>query len=416
MQASQQNSSAMISPDVGRLLWVRALRAFGDGYVSLLLPVYLLSLGLEPFEVGVITTATLLGSGALTLLVGLHAYRYRYRTLLLAATALMTATGLGFASITQFWPLLIVAFVGTLNPSSGDVSIFLPLEQAVLARIVPDKQRTAVFARYSLAGALVGAAGALFAGVPELLANAFNLSLHFAIQAMFVLYATIGVASALIYRKLPAGLATEAEAPAAPLRESKRIVYVLAALFSLDAFGGGFIVQSMLALWLFEKFQLSTAIAGTIFFWTGVFSAFSYLVAVRIANRIGLINTMVFTHLPSSLLLLMMPFVPDLGWVIVLLLVRSALSQMDVPTRSSYVMAVVTPGERAAAASITSVPRSLASATSPLLAGYLLGLSSFGWPLAIAGVVKIVYDLLLLATCHKVRPPEETARRRSAAP
>jgi len=403
----------MISADVRRLLWVRALRAFGDGYVSLLLPVYLLSLGLSPFDVGVITTGTLLGSGALTLLIGLHAYRYRYRTLLLAATALMTATGLGFAAITQFWPLLVVAFVGTLNPSSGDVSIFLPLEQSVLARIVPDSQRTAVFARYSLAGALVGAAGALFAGVPELLANTFGVSMQAAIQAMFVLYALLGVASALVYRKLPAGLATEAEAPAAPLHRSKRIVYILAALFSLDAFGGGFIVQSMLALWLFEKFQLSTAVAGTIFFWTGVFSAFSYLVAVRIANRIGLVNTMVFTHLPSNLLLLFMPFVPNLAWVIVLLLVRSALSQMDVPTRSSYVMAVVSPGERAAAASITSVPRSLASATSPLLAGYLLGLSSFGWPLAIAGAIKIVYDLLLLATCRKVRPPEESVRRPS---
>jgi MFS family permease len=402
----------MTSPDVHRLLWVRGLRAFGDGYVSLLLPVYLLALGLSPFEVGVITTGTLLGSGALTLLLGLHAHRYRYRTLLLGATALMTATGAAFASITQFWPLLIVAFVGTLNPSSGDVSIFLPLEQSVLARIVPDRQRTAVFARYSLAGALVGAAGALFAGAPELLSKSFGMSMRSAIQAMFVLYALIGVVSALVYRRLPSALATEAEAPAAPLGQSRRIVYLLAALFSLDAFGGGFIVQSMLALWLFEKFQLSTAVAGTIFFWTGVFSALSYLVAVRIADRIGLVNTMVFTHLPSSLLLLMMPFVPSLGWVIALLLVRSALSQMDVPTRSSYVMAVVTPGERLAAASITSVPRSLASAVSPLLAGYLLGLSAFGWPLAIAGAIKIAYDLLLLATCRSVRPPEEAALRR----
>ena len=408
-----QAGSVVMSPDVRRLLWVRALRAFGDGYVSLLLPVYLLALGLSPFEVGVIATATLLGSGVLTLLVGLHAYRFRYRTLLLAATALMAATGLGFATIRDFWPLLIVAFVGTLNPSSGDVSIFLPLEQSVLARIVPDSRRTAVFARYSLAGALVGAAGALFAGAPEWLASAFGVSVPSAIQAMFVLYALIGAVSALVYRKLPPRLASESDSPAAPLGRSRRIVYILAALFSLDAFGGGFIVQSMLALWLFEKFQLSTAVAGTIFFWTGVFSAFSYLVAVRIANRIGLVNTMVFTHLPANLLLLLMPFVPDLGWVIVLLLVRSALSQMDVPTRGSYVMAVVSPGERAAAASITSVPRSLASATSPLLAGYLLGVSSFGWPLAIAGAVKIAYDLLLLATCRRVRPPEELVRRPS---
>src|SRR5204863_4963281 len=160
----------------------------------------------------------------------------------------------------------------------------------------------------------------------------------------------------------------------------------------------------LLALWLFENYQLSTAVAGTIFFWTGVFSAFSYLVATRIANRIGLVNTMVFTHLPSSILLLLVPFAPNLAWVIALLLVRSALSQMDVPTRSSYVMAVVTPAERAAAASITSVPRSLASAISPLFAGYLLGLSTFGWPLIVAGSAKIIYDLLLLATFRAVPP------------
>jgi MFS family permease len=401
----------MNARNVRRLLWVRGLRAFGDGYVSLLLPVYLLSLGLTPFEVGVIATGTLLGSGVLTLLVGLHAYRFRYRVLLLGAAALMALTGLGFATFTAFWPLLIVAIVGTLNPSSGDVSVFLPLEHSILARVVGDRQRTAVFARYSLVGALVGALGALFAGLPELLAVAFDGTVKTACQAMFLLYGLLGVASGLIYRKLPPALAAESEAAAAPLCQSKRTVYKLAALFSLDAFGGGFIVQSLLALWMFEKYQLSTAVAGTIFFWTGVFSAFSYLVATRIANRIGLVNTMVFTHLPSSILLLLVPFAPNLASVIALLLARSALSQMDVPTRSSYVMAVVVPVERAAAASMTSVPRSLASAVSPLIAGYLLGLSSFGWPLIIAGGVKIVYDLLLLANFRSVRPPEEAAIR-----
>ena len=401
----------MNSTSVSRLLWVRGLRAFGDGYVSLLLPVYLISLGLTPFQVGIIATGTLLGSGVLTLLVGLHAYRFRYRALLLAATALMTATGLGFATITEFWPLLVVAVVGTLNPSSGDVSVFLPLEHSVLARVVDDRRRTAVFARYSLVGALVGALGALVAGVPDIVANVMHVNVHSAYQAMFLLYAALGIVSAAIYRKLPAGIAAEAEAPAAPLRESKRTVYTLAALFSLDAFGGGFIVQSLLALWLLDKYQLSMAVAGTIFFWTGVLSAFSYLVATRIAQRIGLVKTMVFTHLPSSVLLVLVPFAPSLAWAIVLLLARSALSQMDVPTRSSYVMAVVHPNERAAAASITSVPRSLASAVSPLIAGYLLGLSSFGWPLIIAGGVKIVYDLMLLATFRTVRPPEEVAAR-----
>ncbi len=363
----------MIPADARRLLWARGLRAFGDGYVSLLLPLYLITLGLTPLEVGAITTGTLLGSGLLTLLVGLHAWRLRLRTLLLMAAALMAATGLGFAVLTDFWPLFVIAVVGTLNPSSGDVSIFLPLEQAVLARLATDRQRTAVFARYSLVGALVGATGALFAGFSGVLASAIDVNAAVAMQAMFVLYGLIGVASGLIYRKLPAALESDVEARPAPLRESRRVVYTLSALFSLDAFGGGFIVQSMLALWLFERFELSVAVAGTIFFWTGVFSAFSYLVAVRIAHRIGLVNTMVFTHLPSSVLLILVAFVPSLPWVIVLLLVRSALSQMDVPTRSSYVMAIVAPGERAAAASMTSVPRSLASAVSPLIAGYGLG-------------------------------------------
>jgi predicted MFS family arabinose efflux permease len=287
------------------------------------------------------------------------------------------------------------------------VSVFLPLEQSLLAHVVEDKRRTALFARYSLVGALVGALGALFAGAPDLAVKWLHVDSKAALHAMFVLYGLIGLASAIIYRKLPASPAGEARTPAAPLGKSRRIVFTLAALFSLDAFGGGFVVQSMLALWLFERFELSTAVAGTIFFWSGVFSAFSYLVAVRIAKRIGLVNTMVFTHLPANLMLVAMPFVPQLGWVIVLLLARSALSQMDVPTRGSYVMAVVTPAERPAAASITSVPRSLASALSPLLAGAMLAASSFGWPLLIAGVTKIVYDLSLLATFRAVRPPEE---------
>jgi predicted MFS family arabinose efflux permease len=227
---------------------------------------------------------------------------------------------------------------------------------------------------------------------------------------MFGLYGLIGILSAAIYATLPKER-RDAQAGVrhkpGPLKKSKRNVYTLAVLFSLDAFGGGFVVQSMLALWLFQKFQLSIAVTGTIFFWAGLFSALSYLAAVRIADRFGLVNTMVFTHLPANLLLILIPFMPTLGWAIALLLARSLLSQMDVPTRSSYVMAIVPPEERAAAASITTVPRSLASAAGPLLAGYLLSTSSFGWPLIIAGGLKIIYDVLLLHMFRTVRPPEE---------
>jgi MFS family permease len=399
-----------------RLLLAKGVRAFGDGFVSLLLPLYLLELGFTPLDVGIIATATLLGSGLLTLAIGLHAHRYHYRTLLLGATILMIGTGLAFAASTAFWPLLLVAVVGTLNPSSGDVSVFLPLEHAVLSRAAADKERTAVFARYSLSGALMAALGSLAAGIPVTVANATGVSVTVSIQWMFVLYAALGLATAFIYRGLPRAIDPAVPEARAPLRQSKRRVYALAALFSLDAFGGGLVVQSMVALWLYQRFELSVIAAGTIFFWTGVLSAFSFLVAVRIAGRIGLVNTMVFTHIPANLCLVAIPFLPDLAWVIALLMVRSALSQMDVPTRSSYVMAIVTPSERPAAASITSVPRSLASAASPLLAGYLLGISSFGWPLFAAGAVKVAYDLLLLAMFRKVRPPEESAAGPAATP
>jgi MFS family permease len=390
-----------------RLLIAKGLRAFGDGFVSLLLPLYLLELGFNPLQVGVIATTTLLGSGLLTLIVGLYAYRYHYRTLLLAATLLMGGTGLGFALLTEFWPLMLIALVGTLNPSSGDVSVFLPLEHAVLARVVDDRRRTTVFARYSLVGSLAASLGSLAAALPTLIVGSTGLSPKIAMQGMFAFYALLGGPAALVYYALPRALGTEAHQPMAPLRKSKQIVYTLAALFSLDAFGGGFVAQSMVALWLYQKFGMSPTVAGAIFFWTGLLTALSYLVAVRIADRIGLVNTMVFTHLPSSLCLIAIPFMPGLGYVIALLFVRSALSQMDVPTRSSYVMAIVPHAERPAAASITSVPRSLASAASPILAGYMLGLSSFGWPLIAAAAVKIVYDLLLLTMFRKIRPPEE---------
>ncbi len=398
------------TPDAVVLLWTRGIRAVGDGFVSVLLPLYLLALGFGGLGVGVITTATLLGSAALTLLVGLAAHRFRRRRLLVAASLLMAATGVGFAVLHGFWPLVIVAVVGTLNPSSGDVSVFLPLEQALVAQTVVDRWRTALFARYALVGSLAGAVGALLSGLPSFVAARTGLDLRQALSAMFLLYALLGLVALVLYRRLSPGVEPDTAVSGAPLRESRRIVATLAGLFSLDAFGGGFVVQSLLALWLFQRFTLPAATAGTIFFWAGVLSAGSFLVAVPLARRFGLVNTMVFTHLPSNLFLMLVPFMPNLPLAILLLLARSALSQMDVPTRNSYVMAVVSPAERSAAVSVTSVPRSLAAAASPVLAGYLLALSPFGWPLVIGGAVKGVYDLLLLALFAKVRPPEEAER------
>jgi MFS family permease len=400
--------------DAGVLLRARGVRAFGDGFVSVLLPLHLTTLGFDGFQIGAVATATLLGSAALTLLVGLVAYRLGRQLLLLRASLLMIATGLGFAFVHGFWPLLVVAFVGTLNPSSGDVSVFLPTEQALLPQTVSDRQRTALFARYSLIGSLVAAAGALTAGLPELVARRSGFSLATTLDGMFLLYALLGLVAFLLYRGLSPAIEPEANTAMAPLTTSKGIVTRLAALFSLDSFGSGLVVQSLLALWLFQRFEVSVATVGAIFFWTGVLSAFSALVAVRIASRIGLLETAVFTHLPANLFLVLTPFMPNVQLAVMFLLLRSALSQMDVPVRNSYVMAVVSPAERPAAASVTAVPKSLASALSPLLSGWLLSLSVFGWPLVIAGTLKGVYDVLLLVMFKSVRPPEEAERQAGA--
>ncbi|MGH8633187.1 MAG: MFS transporter, partial [Burkholderiales bacterium] len=393
---------AGVLPDARLLLWTRALRAFGDGYVSLLLPFYLTLLGFDALQVGMIITATLLGSGAMTLGVGLIAHRYRSRSLLLAVSLLMAATGGAIVCVADFWPLFVVAFIGTLNPSAGDVSAFLPLEHALLARATRAPTRTALFARYSWIGAFVGALGAQAAGLPDLLAAAHGVSVKEAMQGMFLLYAGFGLACFALYRRLSPALDARHEEKSVPLGKSKRIVYTLSALFSLDAFAGGFAVQSLLALWLYQRFGLSLTETGAIFFWTGILAAFSHLVSARVAERIGLVNTMVFTHLPSNVFLILVPLMPTLPLALLFLLLRSALSQMDVPARSSYVMAVVSPQERAAAAGVTAVPRSLAAAVSPALAGYLLTLSPFGWPLVICGALKIVYDLTLLGMFRKV--------------
>ena len=388
------------------LLSARGVRDFGDGFVAVLLPVYLTALGFSPLKVGVIATAALLGSALLTLGIGLIGGRHDYRRLLLAGASLMVATGVALALVHDFTLLLVVAFAGTINPSAGTVSVFVPLEHAVLSGEVADRDRTKMFARYSLVGGLSAALGSLAAAAPDYLAFA-GLSHLAAVKAMFVLYALLGVAGSLLYARIPQRPPSIDGRKTRALGPSRHIVYKLAALFSLDAFAGGFVVQSLLALWLFERFGLSLTVVSLFFFWSGVLAAFSFPVAAWISRHIGLVNTMVFTHAPSSLCLILAAISPNLYVALPLLLVRAALSQMDVPTRSSYVMAVVTEAERPAAASFTSVPRSLAAAASPALAGALFAASLQAWPLIICGTLKIAYDLLLLIQFRKVKPPEE---------
>ncbi len=385
------------------LLTARALRAFADGFVAVLLPAYLLALGHGQLAVGFLSTATLTGSALATLAAGRWGHRYSSRALLLAAALLMAVTGLGFASLTSLWPLLVVAFMGPLNPSGGDVSVFLPLEHTVLATAAPAASRTSVFARYSFFGSMFGAFGALAAAVPDWLVGRAGLQMVDALRTMFVAYAAIGLAVWALYLRMPK-TRVDANRPAVPLGPSRGIVLKLAGLFSVDSFAGGLVVNALLALWLFERFGMSLTAAGAFFFWTGLLGAASQLAAPALARRIGLVNTMVFTHIPASLCLIAAAFAASLDAALGFLLVRSALSQMDVPARSAYVMSVVTPAERPAAASFTAVPRSLASAVSPSLTGAMFAAGLMATPLVACGVLKIAYDLALYAAFRRVGP------------
>jgi MFS family permease len=393
-------------PDILRLYGARALRGFGDGFAIIVLPVYLTAIGFSAQQIGLVASASLLGTAALTLLTGFIAPRFQLRSLFLAGAGLVAFTGLVFPSVENIALILIVAFVGSINPSSGDLGMLVPLEHALLTKETADRDRTGAFARYSLIGSLASAFGSLAAALPELLVSA-GWSRLGAIKLMFYGYAILGLLAASLYRRLPRDTSDAAMAPKVALGPSRGVVYKLAALFSMDAFAGGFIVQSLLALWLFQRFDLSLEAASLYFFCASLLGACSFPVAAWLAKRIGLINTMVFTHIPSSLCLIVAAFCSNLTAVLSLLLVRSALSQMDVPTRSSYVMAVVTPTERTAAASVTAVPRSLASSISPAIAGFMLAGPFSALPLVVCGCLKIGYDLALLRMFRHTRPPEE---------
>jgi MFS family permease len=385
--------------DAGLLVAARSLRSFGDGLTSVLLPAWLLSLGYGAVEVGVISAVTLLGSAALTLAVGLVAHRADPRRLLLAACALMLCTGVGFAAAPGFVLLLLIAFAGTLNPSGGDVSVFLPIEQALLVEAAEPAERTALFGRYNLCASLAVALGSLAAGL---------FAAH--ARAAFLLYGSLALGAALLYRRLAAATPRAVGAPLparGALSHSRGIVLRLSALFSLDSFGGGFAVNALLVLWLIQRHGLSVEMAGVAMAAASLLSGFSQLLSAPIAARIGRIRTMAFTHLPANFFLMGAAFAPGPVSAVGCLLARAALSQMDVPARQAYVMAVVRPEERAAAASVTNVPRSLAAAASPSIAGALLAASSFGWPLVIGGALKVVYDLLLLAGFRHHPAPDE---------
>lgn len=344
---------------VTRVVAARALRGFADGLVSVVLARHLTDLGFSPLEIGAVVTGTLVGSGLLTMAIGVAGDRLPVRTALLGATTLMVITGVGFAWVSAFWVLFAIAIVGTMNPSAGDVSVFLPTEQTYLAGRGEPGRRVHLFARYNLAGAFAGALGALTSAVVDG-------------RAAFVVYAGTAVIIALLYCRLPGASVEHLPDAPSPSQRPRRIVVELSALFALDSAGGGFVVQSLLVLWLNQRFDLSPETTGAVFFGVGLLAAASQLVSGPLAARIGLVQAMAYTHLPANLLLVSAAFAPTAGLAIAAILGRALLSQMDVPARQALVMAVVPPAERMSAASITNVPRSLAAAATPLAAGALL--------------------------------------------
>lgn len=399
--------------DARLILSARAIRTFAYGYLSVLLGVYLEQVGFAPWQVGAILTTTLTGSAVLTLVLSAAADRWGRRPMLALSASLMAASGAAFAATTDYPLLILASLTGTVGATSGEVGPFLSLEQAMLPQTVPTARRNAVFGWYNTVGALAGAVGALFAGAPVLLQGWLGWSPQAALRAMFVLYAAIGLIVLLIFTRLSAAveMGSAPGTPAAVLRgglhRSRRNVLRLSALFGLDSLAGGFVVQSLMAFWFHLRWGAGPELLGPIFLGVGLLQAVSFLAATRIAGRIGLINTMVFTHLPSNVLLMLIPAAPTLPLAVVLLLARHALSQMDVPARQSYIMAVVDPEERNRAAALTNVVRNAAQAVTPVISGYAMQVVSLGLPFVLGGALKSVYDIILYVQFRHIRPPDE---------
>ncbi len=407
---------AMRDRDVTLLFATRCLRMFGYGFLSTVLVLYLSSVGYSGSDIGLLLALTLLGDAAISLWLTTHADRIGRRRVLVIGAALMLVAGGAFVSTPVLVVLAIAATIGVMSPSGNEVGPFLAVEQAALAQLVPDRGRTGIFARYQLVGSFATALGALIAGSTAQLAMDRGASDDDAYRLVIAGYALVGVVIAILFLGLdgrveapPRSVRDEAIRTRLGLHRSQRVVAGLSALFALDAFAGGFVIGSFIAFWLQQRFGLDPAAIGALLFGANVLAGLSALAAGPLAARFGLINTMVFTHLPSNVLLMLVPLMPTVELAVVVLLVRFAISQMDVPTRQSYTMAVVDPDERSAAAGITGVSRSLGVTASPLVAGPLYASAALtGLPFVIAGSLKIVYDLLLYRGFRRLRPPEET--------
>ena len=402
----------------GRLLFAaRVARMFGYGFLAVVLALYLAALGFEEAQIGLLLTLTLVGDTVISLWMSTQADRYGRRRMLVLGSLLILGAGLGFIATDRFVLLLVAATIGVISPSGYEVGPFLAIEQAALSQIVSGNRRTSIFAWYNLVGSFATAAGSLAAGGIARLGQTWGLAPLASYRVVLAGYALIGIVLAWLFWLLSTSVEVPPAAKSVPserkphfgVDRSGGVVLRLSGLFAMDAFGGGFVIQSMLAYWFYLRFDTSEATLGAIFFGANLLAGVSALAASAIAARIGLVNTMVFTHLPSNVLLMLVPLMPTLPLAIGVLLLRFSISQMDVPTRQSYTMAIVPPEERAAAAGITGTARSVGASVAPVCAGLLLATPTLmSIPFFVAGGLKIVYDLLLLRSFRHMKPPEET--------
>jgi MFS family permease len=404
-----------VKRDIPLLFTTRVIRMFGYGFLSVVLVLYLATRGLSEGEIGLLLTLTLAGDAAITLWITTSADRLGRRKMLIVGAGLMIISGLIFSLTGNYILLVATAIIGVISPSGNEIGPFLSIEQASLSQLVPDEKRTQTFAWYNLAGSFATATGALVGGALAQLLQGKGYTPLDSYRVVLMGYTSIGVLLVVLFTLLSHSVEAPklVEASAVPrrlgLHKSRGVVYRLSSLFALDAFAGALVVQSMVAYWFNIKFGVQPAVLGAIFFAANILAGFSALSAAWIARRIGLINTMVYTHIPSNILLILVPFMPTLPLAILALLLRFSISQMDVPTRQSYTMAVVSPDERSAAMGVTSIARSIGAMLSPAITGQLLAITGLmGAPFVIAGSLKIVYDVLIWRGFRALKPPEET--------
>ncbi len=398
----------------GKLLFAaRAARTFGYGFLSVTLAIYLDLIGFDRISIGIILTATLVNGILFTILASFFADRWGRRRMLIIFGILMILSGLIFFFTENYVVLIFAVLIGTINATGTEVGPFLSIEQAMIPQTCSNKKRNTAFAIYNTLGTFTMSAGILVVGFPEYLQAALNLTEAASVKPLFLLYSILGIITIAIYALMSKRIEIRSsEISKRPILKilspkSRRIVTKLSVLFGVDSFGGGFVIQSILSYWFFIKFGIDFVEISYIFAAAGVLTALSYLAAAKIANRIGLVNTMVFTHIPSNVLLMLVPVAPTLPLAVGLLLARMSLSQMDVPTRQSYIVAIVEPGERVAASGLTSIARNTAQAISPSITGYVLQFLSLTAPFFIGGGLKIAYDIALYLNFRKIKAPEE---------